>query len=388
VRGCSRRGLLPTTALQAVAAVAVLGMVQPAQAQLSASAQPAAGRVVAGQASIAQSAQQTTVTQTSQNAAVVTITTGGELFLSPGTAANGSILMGTSGNPGSGPVILSAPTVVMQAGTASAGGVGITLTDSVIGNGAGAETVADLSAASGGISQPVSGIIYAGTLQSSGGVAGTVAFAGTANSIGTIGSFAAASGDFDLIDTGTLGIAGPLAATNVTLSSATITATGTIAALGTVDLLSADAGGVSTGTMGSINAGGGISIGPNPGTIAVSGTIGGPVALSGGTIVVSGMTVMATGTTLASFGTIVALDAPILEAGTAVLLQPASIASGAATPLVAKPFSTFNGFKSMAGSPIPSGKAPVTAACASAVLPALLSAGAPAPPIGPSCLTL
>jgi filamentous hemagglutinin family protein len=61
---------MATTALQAVAAVAVLVLAQPAHAQLAAAARPTGGQVVAGQASIAQTTNTTTVKQTSQNAAV------------------------------------------------------------------------------------------------------------------------------------------------------------------------------------------------------------------------------------------------------------------------------------------------------------------------------
>ena len=70
LRGCSRRGLLSTTALQAVAVVSVLALIQPARAQLSPMARPVGGQVVAGQASIAQTANKTTITQSTQNAAV------------------------------------------------------------------------------------------------------------------------------------------------------------------------------------------------------------------------------------------------------------------------------------------------------------------------------
>ena len=71
VRGCSRRGLLSSTALQAVAVAAVLAMAQQtARAQLSPNAHPMGGQVVAGQAAIAQAANTTTVTQTTARAAV------------------------------------------------------------------------------------------------------------------------------------------------------------------------------------------------------------------------------------------------------------------------------------------------------------------------------
>jgi filamentous hemagglutinin family protein len=68
--GCNRRGLMSTTALQAVAVVAVLAIAQPAHAQLAPTARPAGGQIVAGQASITQAPNKTTITQTSQNAAV------------------------------------------------------------------------------------------------------------------------------------------------------------------------------------------------------------------------------------------------------------------------------------------------------------------------------
>jgi filamentous hemagglutinin family protein len=70
LRGCNRRGLLSTTALQAVSVVAMLAVIQPARAQLLPTARPTGGQVVAGQASIAQTTNKTTVTQTTPNAAV------------------------------------------------------------------------------------------------------------------------------------------------------------------------------------------------------------------------------------------------------------------------------------------------------------------------------
>jgi filamentous hemagglutinin family protein len=65
-----RERLRSTTALQAIAAMALLAAPFPAAAQLSPNAHPTGGQVVAGQAGIAQSATTTTVTQSSQRAAV------------------------------------------------------------------------------------------------------------------------------------------------------------------------------------------------------------------------------------------------------------------------------------------------------------------------------
>ena len=67
----SRQGLFLTTALQAAAVVNFMPMlITPAAAQLAPNTAPTGGNVVAGQASIAQSAAQTTITQASQRAAV------------------------------------------------------------------------------------------------------------------------------------------------------------------------------------------------------------------------------------------------------------------------------------------------------------------------------
>ena len=70
VRLCDRSGLLRSTALQAVACLAVAGAPFAAGAQPAPTARPTGGQVVAGQASIAQTTAQTTVNQTSQRAAV------------------------------------------------------------------------------------------------------------------------------------------------------------------------------------------------------------------------------------------------------------------------------------------------------------------------------
>ena len=62
---------------------------------------------------------------------------------------------------------------------------------------------------------------------------GTVDLAGTANNIASVGSFAVIGGDFTLVDTGNLVAAGKLTATNISLTSPTITATGSVVARAT-----------------------------------------------------------------------------------------------------------------------------------------------------------
>ena len=176
----------------------------------------------------------------------VTITAGG-LFLSSGTSAGtGSILIGTTtGTLGSGAVLLSSPTVVMQAGSASPGNTyGINLTDTVINNAGGTATTVDLSAASGGIDQAGAGAISTSTLLSSLGVTGTVSLAGTSNAIGSLVSINVTNGDFSLTSTGSLSVVGPLTGgTNVALNAGTIAVVGSIGASNTL-LLNAGAGGI------------------------------------------------------------------------------------------------------------------------------------------------
>ena len=82
----------------------------------------------------------------------------------------------------------------------------------------------------------------ASLLQSGAGVTGTVDLVGTSNTIASVGSFAVTGGDFTLVDTGNLIAAGKLTATNISLTSPTITATGSIGAT-TTALLRATGGG-------------------------------------------------------------------------------------------------------------------------------------------------
>ena len=67
----------------------------------------------------------------------------------------------------------------------------------------------DLTLAAG-VTQGTAGTIGAGTLQSSGGVTGTVTLTGTLNTIAALGSIAITNGNFSLADTGSLSVAGPL----------------------------------------------------------------------------------------------------------------------------------------------------------------------------------
>jgi filamentous hemagglutinin family protein len=196
----------------------------------------------------------------------VTIAAGGGLFLSSGTAAGGvgSILIGTSaGTLGSGPVSLSGPTVVMQAGTASAGHHAIDLTDTSIGNGASAAIVVDLSAASGGVSQSAAGVINTGTLLSTGGIGGALSLPGTGNAIANLGSLAVtgAGNGIAIVD------------------SSALTVAGAVSAAGNIYLRSSDSAGVAVAATGKVAAGvtSKASIHADAFTIASGGTVTGGV---------------------------------------------------------------------------------------------------------------
>ena len=131
----------------------------------------------------------------------------------------------------------------------------------------------DFTTTGGGVTQ-LGGTVIAGLLQSSGSVVGTVSLAAGSNTIASIGSFAVSAGDFVLADggqTGTLAVAGPLNAGNITLSGAgTLALTGSIAAPGGIVALGAGAGGISE-TGGSLLAGSLISAGTVTGTVALDG---------------------------------------------------------------------------------------------------------------------
>jgi filamentous hemagglutinin family protein len=90
----------------------------------------------------------------------------------------------------------------------SSGGIALTGNASV-GN---AGAVVDLTTAGGGVTEAATATITAGTLQSTGGIAGAVALPGAANAIAAIGSLAVTGGTFSLVDTGNLSVAGALSA--------------------------------------------------------------------------------------------------------------------------------------------------------------------------------
>ncbi|HVB69041.1 MAG TPA: filamentous hemagglutinin N-terminal domain-containing protein, partial [Acetobacteraceae bacterium] len=114
--------------------------------------------------------------------------------------------------------------------------------------------IVDLSTGSGGIRQPGSGVVVAGTLQSSGTIGGAVTLAGTANAIAALGALPLATpttSDFFLVDTGLLNAGAALAADHLSLNAGTIDVTGSLSGAAQV-LLSA--GGVTLGAGGTLAA--------------------------------------------------------------------------------------------------------------------------------------
>jgi filamentous hemagglutinin family protein len=170
--------------------------------------------------------------------------TAGSLFLSSGTnivggtptLATGSILIGTTGSLG--PVSLSAPTVVMQAGSASFGHPAIDLSDSIVNNGtATPATLVQLNAANGGISQSSAGIVDASRVDFGGTITSGITLAGTANtfteSLSTITGLI--NGNMVLVDKSNLALGGPLNANNLFVE---VTKTGGTLTLGFVPVRS------------------------------------------------------------------------------------------------------------------------------------------------------
>ena len=122
-------------------------------------------------------------------------------------------------------------------------------------------------------------------LQSTSGVTGTVALAGTANNVASLGSFAVTGGDFSLVDngnTGNLSVTGPVTATNIAISDAN---TGTIAVSGSIGAttgltLASGSGGIQLNT-GEILSGA---------TVDLSATGGGVMQVATGTLNASTLT--------------------------------------------------------------------------------------------------
>ncbi len=140
---------------------------------------------------------------------------------------------GTLRSGAAGLIVLNAP-----------GAGGITLSGIVDATPSG---LVDLTAGNGGITQSA-GSITAGTLQSTGGSIGNVVLDQSGNSVTTLGKFAVSGGAFTLVDSTALTLAGPLSASNVTITDTAaatkaIDITGTATASGTMALIASNAAG-------------------------------------------------------------------------------------------------------------------------------------------------
>ena len=123
---------------------------------------------------------------------------------------------------------------------------------------------------SGGISQSSGGMLTAGTLTSSNGVAGDATLMSGLNDVGTIGVFNA-TGSFALSNATPLTVGGMLTASNITISTGgTLTVSNSLIATSAVSLTAASIaipGLVSDGGAGSTN------LIANAGTISETGTL-------------------------------------------------------------------------------------------------------------------
>jgi hypothetical protein len=140
----------------------------------------------------------------------------------------------------------------------SAGSGGIALTGHATLGQPGALLI-DMTTSGGGVTEAATASITTATLQSTGGVKGTVDLAGVGNKIGTIALFRVNGGPFSLVDTGPLNVVGTLSASSITIADSgalTISGTGTATAIS----LTAD----SISIPGLVNGG----------TVALFGTVG------------------------------------------------------------------------------------------------------------------
>ncbi len=128
----------------------------------------------------------------------------------------------------------AAGAVLIQSG---AGGIALTSNARVGRTGA----IVDFGTTGGRVTEAAGGIVTASTLQSSIGVSGSFDLSASSNNIANLGSIAVTGGAFSLDDTGragTLGVSGPVTATNVSITGGTgaVLVTGSIGATGTVSL--------------------------------------------------------------------------------------------------------------------------------------------------------
>ena len=201
----------------------------------------------------------------------------------------GSVVIGSAGSFGAGSIytegllLLSNPLLVLDAAGQ------ITQTGILIGN------VVDMNASNlaldggleanafnivsrGGVSQPSTGELHVGTLSSGGTtIGGDVALNGSLNSVLTLGAFAAA-GNFSLVDAAPLAVAGPVSATNISLSDGS----GSASSLAINGTLAAGSGGTISLIANSITSSGANLVAPG-GTVAIAPYTSGTAIDLGGT---------------------------------------------------------------------------------------------------------
>jgi filamentous hemagglutinin family protein len=217
---------------------------------------------------------------------------GGWDFVHSVTTGTGGLFFNTSnGTDATGPVTITASSVTLQAGS---GGINLS-SNTLLGTSGSPLTTLDMSTL-GSISQPAdtSGGMNVSTLQSTSGVTGNVALSGSNNVVASLGSFST-NGNFALVDTSGLTVAGPVVAGTVSAPNAsntqsiTLTTGGTLALTGTLN-----AGSVGLIALGAITEPTGVIFantltGPTATTPATSASLGGANSISNlGTFATSG----------------------------------------------------------------------------------------------------
>ena len=168
------------------------------------------------------------------------VATGVTLDNVAGTLAVNSDIVGTSGtvllsgSPTSlfdlnGAAFVAGPTIILNTGSvAMTGAASLGQTGALL----------DVTTNNGGWAEAGSATIVAGTLQSPGGIDGTVSLIGNNNAIATLASVGVTNGGtFDLINAGTLNAIGTLTATGITIATtSTLNVAGSFLANGVVNL--------------------------------------------------------------------------------------------------------------------------------------------------------
>ncbi|MDR3451166.1 MAG: hypothetical protein P4L96_00005, partial [Rhodoferax sp.] len=187
------------------------------------------------------------------------------------TESSGAITTGTLSGGAVGNVVLNgSANTIATLGSFTAPGLNLTDHGSLnIAGNVSIGNLLELAGISGGVTQS-SGTLSAGTLASLGSLGGDVILTDVGNNIGTLGGFTLSGNALDLVDGSALTIAGPVLASNASLTAAAIDLTGSIFTATDLTLTNTGPGGMTLAGLASV--GSGLSL-ASDGNVSENGTL-------------------------------------------------------------------------------------------------------------------